>query len=476
MVHAKCSKYPPDKVPINLFRFEEDNIRSSLHLNCKDCRYYLAVRRNRLIQKKKEKAIANGKFYCIKCYLIKELNERGVNLDGSFSTICIPCKEISLIKSKEIQKKYREIKFNFMLEINSCCRNCNRIFLVVDSKIIRLETEVVENKRMVTYNELVYEASEFITKYRDFIELSFMDLDHMSEADLRNRGLLKEDEKFVPKKKEISRIAGPKAMELEARKCQLLCCECHCILTEKRKIEKRGSKENPPKSAYEIEKGKYVNSLKANGCSSCGYVGYYHFMEMNHVNPSEKEERISVMVHSHYFTLDQVKEECKKTEVLCRFCHRLHTRKQREEGIISYGRKNKKKGSGDLTLSSDGEEKELQVSDSEDEVEDFFQENEEELQLFDSEDELENEELEEESPSDIEETKENGESVKEELFLDIGETKEEESPPLEEHESLVENEPQREVIKRSAPKLKILKREPPQKPQQNKIKFVRRHR
>lgn len=82
-------------------------------------------------------------------------------------------------------------------------------------------------------------------------------------------------------------------------------------------------------------KSKYVQTIKSEGCSVCGFsdINLLCYFEMDHIDPNQKKECISIMVNDDY-TLDDVIEECKKCRVLCRSCHRIHTDEQRQQGII----------------------------------------------------------------------------------------------------------------------------------------------
>lgn len=53
-------------------------------------------------------------------------------------------------------------------------------------------------------------------------------------------------------------------------------------------------------------------------CVSCGYDAYYGALEFHHVNPEEKEIKLS---ETHSFT-DEVRLELDKCVVLCANCHR----------------------------------------------------------------------------------------------------------------------------------------------------------
>lgn len=56
-------------------------------------------------------------------------------------------------------------------------------------------------------------------------------------------------------------------------------------------------------------------------CAKCGYNKCGAALDFHHLDPSEKDEKISKMISNKY-TLDKIHEEIKKCIVLCANCHR----------------------------------------------------------------------------------------------------------------------------------------------------------
>ena len=61
------------------------------------------------------------------------------------------------------------------------------------------------------------------------------------------------------------------------------------------------------------------------GCARCGYNAHPAALDFNHLDPTEKEFRISSDVTS----LEKTLREIEKCEVLCANCHRIHTYEQK---------------------------------------------------------------------------------------------------------------------------------------------------
>ena len=55
---------------------------------------------------------------------------------------------------------------------------------------------------------------------------------------------------------------------------------------------------------------------------------------MDHLVISEKVACVSQMVRDSKYSIEDVINECSKTRVLCAFCHVIHTRNQRMDGLF----------------------------------------------------------------------------------------------------------------------------------------------
>ena len=53
-------------------------------------------------------------------------------------------------------------------------------------------------------------------------------------------------------------------------------------------------------------------------------------LELDHIDPDTKTYNVSKMVSSMHFSLDRIKVEIRKCQVLCANCHRIKTLEERE--------------------------------------------------------------------------------------------------------------------------------------------------
>lgn len=232
---------------------------------------------------------------------------------------------------------YKDIKYEFSQKIGSNCGKCSFVFLQQENFPLELPTYLKDGERFVMIDGIEISTKEFLEINKDKIELDILQLDHLPEDEQRKRGLLEETEKFVPKKAHVSKLSSEHSMRLESLKCQLLCERCHLIET----IARENGIAYNSRSKVERLKLEYATPQKLKGCEVCGYKNvdipwYFHF---DHIDPSDKVKEIARMIKDNKYTLEELKKEITKCRVLCSHCHAIHTRKQRESGIIKNNKK-----------------------------------------------------------------------------------------------------------------------------------------
>jgi hypothetical protein len=75
------------------------------------------------------------------------------------------------------------------------------------------------------------------------------------------------------------------------------------------------------------------NYLVGEVCVCCG-EGDIRKLEFDHIDRSTKKNTISRLVHTTH-SLESIKKEIAKCEVLCANCHRVRTHNEREEGKLN---------------------------------------------------------------------------------------------------------------------------------------------
>lgn len=335
--------FPKDKVPAINFKKQPNDCESEYYTSCYDCRLYNARLENERRLEKMKSASDKDLFFCIQCKKEFEYNERAINLDGSESSCCLKCKEISFERKKKRKEEYNKLKYEKFQETQCSCVKCNKIFLkpkdedsIVVEKLKTYQKEDDTLNRYIFYENIEYSVKQFLEIFENKLEYSVIQFDHMTEKELRDSGKLKDDEIFVGKTKEVPKLRSKYARKKEIKICQNLCIECHIIETKKRE---KGHK-NKEGIARRIKK-EYVNKLKSEGCSCCGYknINLLRFFDMDHLDPFKKITCISEMVIGKY-SLEETIEECSGCRVLCKMCHAVHTRKQHEKGLLIKKNKN----------------------------------------------------------------------------------------------------------------------------------------
>jgi len=74
---------------------------------------------------------------------------------------------------------------------------------------------------------------------------------------------------------------------------------------------------------YKKRNREFVNEYKMKyGCSKCNYRGHPSALDFHHVDGSDKENNIAIMINESY-SLERIKKEIKKCIILCANCHRI---------------------------------------------------------------------------------------------------------------------------------------------------------
>ena len=132
-------------------------------------------------------------------------------------------------------------------------------------------------------------------------------------------------------------------MNEESKKCQILCAKCHCKKTQedletnkKNKVysENKGTERARKKTKRNRE---FVKSIKLQigkcqneECKDVFDPTNLSFYEFDHINYEDKVEGICLMNNKPIST-KRIKEEIDKCVLLCRYCHRIKNKIQREE-------------------------------------------------------------------------------------------------------------------------------------------------
>lgn len=74
------------------------------------------------------------------------------------------------------------------------------------------------------------------------------------------------------------------------------------------------------------DRSKFVDEYKlASGCVDCGWAGHPRALEFDHLPGSVKSANIASMVAHTTYSLDDIRAEMAKCEVVCANCHRIRT-------------------------------------------------------------------------------------------------------------------------------------------------------
>ena len=196
-----------------------------------------------------------------------------------------------------------------MQETNTGCQYCKKVFLKqINGDPGFITRDNFDNVKMEDIEFLNYEFHHLNEKEQEFVF-----------------------GKIIGKKKKgVSAMGGYAMQKEEAQKCLLVCIKCHCRATQQ-SYKGVARQQHRSKKDYVIAKKKEIGE-----CAECHEKtdeNNIMYMEFDHIDPETKLSSISDMVlepDSTYY-LDELALEISKCRMVCRFCHKRRSMKQRAE-------------------------------------------------------------------------------------------------------------------------------------------------
>jgi ferredoxin len=261
-----------------------------------------------------------------------------MNLNGEKSVSCKKCVIDRKIYMESVVEFKKEVKKGIIRKNGCSCEICKKIYLKPEtdnSGVVELSTYEIDDISYVIYKDQEYRVDDFLDEFEEVLELRILEHDHLTEEEQRERGLLGENDIFVPKKCNVSVLQGEESTRLETAKTQLIDSKCHLGETKRRAGETLY-----PRSKFYEEKLAYVNNLKCKGCSVCGFYDpdLLRFLDFDHLDVEKKVDSVAEMVDDRNYSMEDLIKETDEsiTRILCKFCHAIHTDGQRKAGIIKY--------------------------------------------------------------------------------------------------------------------------------------------
>ena len=85
------------------------------------------------------------------------------------------------------------------------------------------------------------------------------------------------------------------------------------------------------RNTRKLQNRKILNKLKINGCAICGYDKCVASLDFHHVNPRDKQYKISIGFMS--YTNENISDEVNKCILLCKNCHYEIHNKERKNRV-----------------------------------------------------------------------------------------------------------------------------------------------
>ena len=301
--------------------------------------------------------VENDEQKCNSCFKIKKIDRFKSKTNNEIIKTCLEC--------RDRKNKYKKKKFGWNdIEINKAKKAFDKKYKFFVLKPIIKWSQKIPYK-ICTKCKKEKEFDQFISNRYEFTEVSTCldcrDLsenrlkcnkiagdNHLNKLRLHLNKLKKEkgpcvqcgenDKRVLQfdhidesnKIKGVGDLRSIEKMNSEAEKCQILCRMCH---TKKSIIKIREKYINFEKDKAIKRNQEYVNKIKMNigECDLCEKKVEDHIPEcfdFDHLNPDEKIQDVSDLVHGKY-SIKKIAEEIKKCRLLCGNCHVLHTLKQR---------------------------------------------------------------------------------------------------------------------------------------------------
>ena len=328
------SEYNRDAVPVDRFRRIPGNPKSDMWENCLECRNHFAGNYRVLVAERVERAVQIDMVCCGRCRKFIKRSELPLTKQGEIAACCFDCTNRGMDVLDELRDCLNALKLEFILKNEASCCRCKYLYFKPEGDSLcvrRLETYLKEDgHRYVTFEGVECSVTRIIEFCKDHLELTIIEFDHLTEQEQRDRKILLPHEPFVPKHDDVTKYKSVHNMRLESKKCQNLCVVCHVIVS----TERDGTITNH--LGKHRQKLDYVDDLKAKGCSSCGFSwpSFPRVLDMDHINPKTKRDTLANMVNDGKYTLEDVIQECNGCRVLCKYCHKIHTRRQIDNGEI----------------------------------------------------------------------------------------------------------------------------------------------
>ena len=295
------SIYPRCEVPRDLFMHP---FNGTIYKTCADCRKAKATSYAKSISEKKRKFIEKSdgdKIPCSKCYTELSIT--------SEYALCLTCRLEHRERSANVRGIYKQIMLERIREMGCCCNICKNVFI----------------KNPYGAGFLLVDSLEGVAD--NDIELGNLEADHLTESEQ----MLMFGKNYGAKKQKVSAMRSEKSLRYEFNKCQLLCLLCHCKETQRRR---RKISIDDDDSTQWSAKRRFVKMVKLDleCCEICHFpvddtLLSYH--EFDHLDPQHKKADIALMMWNSKYNINDINMEIRVCRMICRFCHRQHTKTTR---------------------------------------------------------------------------------------------------------------------------------------------------
>lgn len=318
--HRYISKYPSDSVPVQLFN--RKNPGEPLK-HCEDCRTKRRKRRKVYDTKKREEILPEHLFMCTTCMKKKDIMFVAKLENGGISKQCLDCKDHLESIKKRTRANARALRMSRILETGISCAVLNEIHLIpLPATPYNIRRLIVQNG-IVTYDNVDYDAIEFVNNHKDELELRHLESDHIPMHEWVSKY---PNVPWRPKKREIADISNVPGQIDEFAKCQVVSILGHLKITKQR-LDRQGKKH--PKTILGKEKIAWVKNYKKEKQHKCELCDTSYekepsaFMYISNWGCDGSKNIIGGTMQYDEISLDTMIADILKKKLICGHCHAI---------------------------------------------------------------------------------------------------------------------------------------------------------
>ena len=162
------------------------------------------------------------------------------------------------------------------------------------------------------------DKSQYVLKWAKKLKAVEMLGGKCSQCDCKDPRILQFHHPNDDKEGKVNKLGSWQILEKEAKKCVLLCGNCHHI--------EHFSSTNINNDKFRNNKKIILDFVGKKECEECGWNGHQCALVFHHLNPKEKDfilSKVRTILHTVQDLQQNIIDEVNKCQLLCANCHQL---------------------------------------------------------------------------------------------------------------------------------------------------------